>query len=80
MAQRTSSEGPSEQYSLAKIVGIWALAAAPMGILGWIAFPATGTRFRVGSSRIRRHEGGATDAGFGLVVCPFHDYCASRGR
>src|SRR5829696_8014714 len=28
-----------EQYSLAKILGIWALAAAPMGILGWIAFP-----------------------------------------
>ena len=29
----------SEQYSLAKILGIWALAAAPMGILGWIVFP-----------------------------------------
>jgi membrane protease YdiL (CAAX protease family) len=29
----------SEQYYLAKILGIWALAAAPMGILGWIAFP-----------------------------------------
>jgi len=29
----------NEQYSLAKIVGIWALAAAPMGILGWIVFP-----------------------------------------
>ena len=28
-----------EQYSLAKILGIWALAAAPMGILGWIVFP-----------------------------------------
>jgi hypothetical protein len=25
-----------DQYSLAKILGIWALAAAPMGILGWI--------------------------------------------
>ena len=32
-------EGHSEQYSLAKILGIWALAAAPMGILGWIVFP-----------------------------------------
>jgi membrane protease YdiL (CAAX protease family) len=31
--------GRSEQYSLARILGIWALAAAPMGILGWIAFP-----------------------------------------
>jgi uncharacterized protein len=29
----------SEQYSLAKILGIWALATAPMGILGWIVFP-----------------------------------------
>jgi membrane protease YdiL (CAAX protease family) len=29
-----------EQYSLAKILGIWALAAVPMGILSWIAFPA----------------------------------------
>ena len=29
----------SDQYSLAKILGIWALAAAPMGILGWIVFP-----------------------------------------
>jgi membrane protease YdiL (CAAX protease family) len=31
--------GRSEQYSLAKILGIWALAAAPMGILSWIVFP-----------------------------------------
>jgi membrane protease YdiL (CAAX protease family) len=29
-----------EQYSLPKILGIWALAAFPMGILGWIVFPA----------------------------------------
>jgi hypothetical protein len=28
-----------EQYSLAKILGIWALAAVPMGILGWIVSP-----------------------------------------
>ena len=27
------------QYSVPKIVGIWALAAVPMGLLGWIAFP-----------------------------------------
>jgi uncharacterized protein len=27
-----------EQYSLAKILGIWALAVAPIGILGWIVF------------------------------------------
>lgn len=34
-----SSERQGEQYSLAKILGIWALAAVPMGVLGWIAFP-----------------------------------------
>lgn len=28
------------QYSLAKILGIWALAAIPMGVLSWIVFPA----------------------------------------
>ena len=33
------AERRSEQYSLAKILGIWALAAAPMGILSWIVFP-----------------------------------------
>jgi uncharacterized protein len=32
-------ERKSEQYSLAKILGIWALAAAPMGILSWGIFP-----------------------------------------
>lgn len=28
------------QYSLARILGIWALAAFPMGVLSWIVFPA----------------------------------------
>ena len=32
-------ERRSEQYSLAEILGIWALAAVPMGVLGWIVFP-----------------------------------------
>ena len=32
-------ERRSEQYSLAKILGIWVLAAAPMSILSWIFFP-----------------------------------------
>src|ERR671911_1930689 len=31
--------GRGEQYSLAKILGIWALATVPMGILGWIVLP-----------------------------------------
>ena len=34
-----------EQYSLAKILGIWALAAVPMGILSWIIFPAVSPDF-----------------------------------
>lgn len=37
--QRPLGERSGEQYSLAKILGIWALATAPMGILGWIVFP-----------------------------------------
>jgi uncharacterized protein len=39
MVQRPSSERRGEQYSLAKILGIWALATVPMGILGWIVIP-----------------------------------------
>ena len=31
-----SIEGQSGQYSLAKILGVWALAAAPMGAMGWV--------------------------------------------
>src|ERR671911_501753 len=38
-ARSVPAAGRGEQYSLAKILGIWALAAAPMGILGWIVFP-----------------------------------------
>jgi len=32
--------GAEEQYSLAKILGIWVVTAAPMGLLAWIIFPA----------------------------------------
>jgi membrane protease YdiL (CAAX protease family) len=34
-----------EQYSLARIMGLWALAAIPMGILSWIVFPALSPDF-----------------------------------
>jgi membrane protease YdiL (CAAX protease family) len=34
-----------DQYSLWQILGIWALAALPMGILGWVAFPALSPDF-----------------------------------
>jgi membrane protease YdiL (CAAX protease family) len=32
--------GTEEQYSLAKILGIWAAVALPMAILGWVVYPA----------------------------------------
>src|SRR5215211_5086135 len=32
-------ESQSEQYSLAKILGIWAAAALPMGALAWVVAP-----------------------------------------
>ena len=36
----------AEQYSLATILGIWALAAIPMGVLSWIIFPAVSPDYR----------------------------------
>jgi hypothetical protein len=38
----SNSETTNEngQYAMAKILGIWLLAAVPMGILGWIVAPA----------------------------------------
>jgi CAAX protease family protein len=38
-APGVTSERHGEEYSLAKILGIWALAAAPMGVLSWIVLP-----------------------------------------
>jgi len=39
MAHEGPSAARSQQYSLARILGLWALAAVPMGILGWLVFP-----------------------------------------
>ena len=39
----TPDRAPEEatpQYSLAKILGIWAAAVVPMAILSWVVFPA----------------------------------------
>jgi len=38
-ARANAASETGEQYSLGRILGIWALAAAPMGILSWIVFP-----------------------------------------
>ena len=46
----TPDRAPEEatpQYSLAKILGIWAAAAVPMAILGWIVAPALAPDFEV---------------------------------
>jgi membrane protease YdiL (CAAX protease family) len=39
-SQALSTTETGNQYSLARILGIWALAAVPMGLLSWIVFPA----------------------------------------
>lgn len=41
---RTQAER-MDQYSLWQILGIWALAALPMWILGWVVYPALSPRF-----------------------------------
>jgi membrane protease YdiL (CAAX protease family) len=38
--QKLSMSYEKNQYTLSQILGIWALAALPMGILSWIVFPA----------------------------------------
>ena len=38
--QAPPGEDQSEQYSLAKILGIWAVVALPMGLLAWVIAPA----------------------------------------
>src|SRR5215213_2245194 len=42
--QGLQSESQSEQYSLAKILGIWAAAALPMAALAWIVAPLVADR------------------------------------
>jgi membrane protease YdiL (CAAX protease family) len=43
-AQRSPSDRQSEQYSLAKILGIWAAAALPMAALAWVVAPWLASR------------------------------------
>jgi len=45
IARANAAAEMGEQYSLARILGIWALAAIPMGILSWIVFPALSPDF-----------------------------------
>jgi hypothetical protein len=40
VAQDRTPVEPIEQYSLGQILGIWLLAAVPMGLLIWVVFPA----------------------------------------
>ena len=39
MAHSAPNARRNEQYSLARILGLWALATGPMSILGWVVFP-----------------------------------------
>src|SRR3712207_2306315 len=39
MVDGPTSESQTKQYSLAKILGIWAAAALPMGALAWVVAP-----------------------------------------
>ena len=43
-AEGPPSESQSEQYSLAKILGIWAAAALPMAALAWVVAPLIAAR------------------------------------
>jgi uncharacterized protein len=45
IARADAAAEMGEQYSLAKILGIWGLAAIPMGILSWVVFPAVSPDF-----------------------------------
>src|SRR3954467_12326482 len=45
IARANAAAEMGEQYSLARILGIWALATIPMGILSWIIFPAVSPDF-----------------------------------
>ncbi len=53
MVQRPSSERRSEQYSLAKIVGIWAAAALPMATLAWVVAPLVASRLEGPEALVR---------------------------
>lgn len=44
-SQANTATKMEDQYSLARILGIWAFAAIPMGILSWIVFPALSPDF-----------------------------------
>lgn len=46
------------QYSLAKIIGVWAAAAVPMGVLAWIIAPL-----------LSHHLGGDQPLGEALLIC-----------
>ena len=53
MVQRPSSERRSEQYSLAKILGIWAAAALPMATLAWVVSPLVASRLEGPEALVR---------------------------
>jgi membrane protease YdiL (CAAX protease family) len=43
--QSQKESGIEGQYSLSRIIGVWAAAALPMAFLGWVVFPLVGPDF-----------------------------------
>ena len=77
----TAAAEMEKQYSLGRILGIWALAAIPMADPELDHIPRFVARCRLGSAGSGRHPHSAAHLRFDLVVCPFHDHRpAGRGR
>ena len=70
---RTQAER-MDQYTLWQILGIWALAAIPMGLLSWVVIPAVSPDIQLGSVWSGGHPVWAAHSWIDLAVCPFHDH------
>ena len=60
-----------KQYSVAKILGVWAAAALPMGVLAWVVAPALEDNFSgAGNVPMLQVAGPALDGRHGVAVRP----------
>ena len=65
--------GKGEQYSLARILGIWVAAAVPIGIPGLDRRSGTGAQWCPRPYWCSGHQGGSAHHRVGMAVCPVHD-------
>jgi hypothetical protein len=66
MTHRTTGDVAAEgQYSLTRILGIWAAAAMPMALLAWVATPLVGDRLDLGVGEANREA--FTRTGFIMI-------------